>query len=128
MKRAAEVIKGFFAKDLMWKIFSLLIALALWFVVMNTLNPAETKTFTAGLVFTNEQVLEDKNIIITNKAELENTKVSIKVKGTRPALDELSRDANRQQIAAYIDLSHRRRLCSLLLPSCRIIYSSIHMR
>ena len=105
MKRAAEVIKGFFAKDLMWKIFSLLIALALWFVVMNTLNPAETKTFTAGLAFTNEQVLEDKNIIITNKAELENTKVSIKVKGTRPALDELSRDANRQQIAAYIDLS-----------------------
>lgn len=104
MKKILEIIKVFFAKDLLWKVFSLVVAIALWFVVMNTLNPTEIKTFTADLTFINESVLTENEIIIINKGEIENTKVTIRVKGTRPALDELSKAKNKAEIKAYIDL------------------------
>ncbi len=106
MKKTVEIIKGFFAKDLLWKVFSLIVAVALWFVVMNTLNPTETKTFTANLSFVNEAVLTegDTAFTIINKKDIENTKVTLKVKGTRPALDELAKAKNRANISAYVDL------------------------
>lgn len=107
MKKAKEIIKGFFTKDIILKVFSLIAAIALWFVVMNTLNPTEVKTFTADLTFINESVLtegDSSGVIITNKAELEKNKVTIKVRGTRPALDELSKPKNKAEIKAYVDL------------------------
>ncbi len=106
MKKILDMIKGFFAKDLLLKILSLLIAIVLWFVVMNTLNPTETKAFTTNLTFINEATLTEgeEALTIINKADIENTKVTVKVKGTRPALDELSEPNNRAQISAYIDL------------------------
>jgi YbbR domain-containing protein len=104
MMKPIEAIKGFFSQDLAWKIFSLVIAILLWFVVMNTLNPTEVKSFTTNLTFVDESVLNDNNIIITNRAELEQTKVTIKVKGTRPALDELSKPKNKAEIKAYVEL------------------------
>lgn len=105
MKKIGSKIKAFFARDLLWKIFSLVLAIFLWFVVMNTLNPTEVKTFTVNISFTNEGVLKDNDLIIMNKKELEEQRVSIKVKGTRPALDELSKSKNKNAIKAYIDLS-----------------------
>ena len=104
MKKIIQATKAFFAKDLLWKIFSIVVAVFLWFVVMNTLNPTETKTFTANISFINEYVLEDNNITILNSDELEQTKVSIRVSGTRPALDELNKTENKSGILAYIDL------------------------
>ena len=104
MKKIIQATKAFFAKDLLWKIFSIVVAVFLWFIVMNTLNPTETKTFTANISFTNESVLEDNNITILNAQQLEQTRVSIRVSGTRPALDELSKAENRSGIEAYIDL------------------------
>lgn len=105
MKKVMSKIKAFFARDLLWKIFSLALAIFLWFVVMNTLNPTEVKTFTVNPTFMNEAVLSENDLIIMNKAELEALKISIKVRGTRPALDELSKSRNRSGIKAYIDLS-----------------------
>ena len=104
MKKIVQVIKAFFAKDLLWKIFSIVVAVFLWFFVMNTLNPTETKTFSANITFTNESVLGDNNITILNEEEIKQTRVSIRVTGTRPALDELSKAENRSGITAYIDL------------------------
>ena len=105
MKKIISKVKAFFARDLLWKIFSLVLAIFLWFVVMNTLNPTEVKTFTVNLSLVNEGILNDNDLIIMNKKELEDSKISIKVKGTRPALDELSKSKNRNGIKAYIDLN-----------------------
>lgn len=104
MKKIVQATKAFFAKDLLWKVFSIVVAIFLWFFVMNTLNPTETKTFSANITFTNESVLADNNITILNEEELKQTRVSIRVTGTRPALDELSKSENRSGITAYIDL------------------------
>lgn len=108
MKKAKEIIKGFFTKDIILKVFSLAAAIGLWFVVMNTLNPTEVKSFTTDLTFINEAALtegeSDGGLTIINKQNIEKTKVAIKVKGTRPALDELSKSKNRAEIKAYVDL------------------------
>jgi YbbR domain-containing protein len=40
-----EYLKKLFEKDLYWKVFSVVIAAFLWFVVMNVINPTETKNF-----------------------------------------------------------------------------------
>lgn len=105
MKKVMSKIKAFFSRDLLWKSFSLVLAVFLWFVVMNILNPTEVKTFSVNLSFTNEGVLKDNDLIIMNKAELEETKVNVKIRGTRPALDELSKSKNKGNIRAYINLS-----------------------
>jgi YbbR domain-containing protein len=104
MNNAMKMFKAFFAKDLLLKIFSLVFAIILWFIVMNTLNPTEIKTFTASVTFTNESTLTDNELVILNKEEIQNTKVVIKVRGTRPALDELSKAKNKGEIKAVINL------------------------
>jgi YbbR domain-containing protein len=89
---------------LAWKVFSLATAIMLWFIVMNTLNPTEIKTFTATVSIINDGALADNGLVLLNKQEVIDTKVSIKVKGTRPALDELSKAKNKAEIKAVIDL------------------------
>ena len=39
-------IKSFLTTNLYWKALSILLAIGLWFVVMNINNPTEIKTFT----------------------------------------------------------------------------------
>lgn len=106
MKKIVTLVKNFIAKDFLWKMISLFGAVILWFIVMNTLDPTEVKSFSTNITFTNESVLTEREspVMITNQKEIEEARVVIKVKGTRPALDELSRPENREAISAYIDL------------------------
>lgn len=104
MKRTIDIIKGFFSRNLAWKLFSLCAAIILWFFVMNIINPAEMKTFSVNLSLANEDSLSEKGLALINKQELENIKVDVKIQATRPALDELSKPENRNRIRCYIDL------------------------
>lgn len=96
-------IKDFFSKDLAWKIFSLFIAIIMWFIVMNMSNPIEIKTFPASIKFENESVIKNNGYVITNLQSFKDFKINVKVSATRPALDELSR--NKANISATVDLS-----------------------
>ncbi len=98
-------IKNFFSQEPLWKLFSLAAALFMWFIVMNTINPTEIKTFTASVSLENLESLTDQGYIVSNFEEFENLNVSVKVEGTRPALDELSKSENKNNIKAKIDLS-----------------------
>ncbi|MDO4300018.1 MAG: CdaR family protein [Clostridia bacterium] len=98
-------IRNFFSQEPLWKLFSLVAAVLMWFIVMNTINPTEVKTFTASVTFENMEALTDKGYIVSNFPDIENFSVSIKVEGTRPALDELSKSENKNKIKAKIDLS-----------------------
>lgn len=88
-----------------WKILSLLIAIFLWFLVMNLLNPTEVKTYNVGLTLLNKDKLESNDFVILNEEELSHQKVEIKVKGSRTALDALNKKENRENIKANVDLS-----------------------
>lgn len=98
-------IKNFFSHELLWKIFSLIIAVFMWFLVMNTINPTEVKTFTAPITFENMDALTEKGYIVSNMQDFESYTVSLRVEATRPALDELSKAENKNTIKAKIDLS-----------------------
>jgi YbbR domain-containing protein len=99
------LIKDFFAYDTMWKILSLIIAIFLWFVVMNLINPTETKTFSAYIQLENTDSLIKNGYVITNGEDFDEAKINIKVEATRPALDELSKPRYRNNISATVDLA-----------------------
>ena len=97
-------IKDFFTTNLYWKAISVLIAIILWFIVMNISNPTEIKTFTLNVSLINKEKLDSSNIVILNMQDLENQKAEIKIKASRTTLDELSKKINRENIKLIIDL------------------------
>ncbi len=98
MKKIQEIIM----KDLGWKLLSVAIAVILWFMVINIEHPVDTRTYTQTISFENEDALAAQGLTVLNRSELENTKVFIKVKGQRTALDRLGQYKGR--IRATVDL------------------------
>lgn len=98
-------IKNFISQEPLWKLFSIVVAIALWFVVMNTINPTEIKTFTAAVSLDNMEELNQKGYVVSNLKSFDGLSISIKVEGTRPALDEISKTENKNNIKAKVDLS-----------------------
>jgi|GEM_PF-293348 len=92
-----------FIKDIGWKILSVLIALGLWFVVINTQNPAESRVFSSGIEIMGEDVITNAGKSIINANEIENTRVTFRVKGKRISLDRLQQG---KALTAYIDFSN----------------------
>ena len=97
-------IKYFFTNNLYWKALSVLMAIVLWFVVMNINNPTEIKSFTLNISILHEEKLEENNLAILNIDELKAQKAEIKIKGTRTALDELNKRYNKENIKLTLDL------------------------
>lgn len=116
MKKIIDFLKKFFSKNAGWKILSMIIAIALWIMVMSTLNPTETKTFTVSLTLSNEEALMNRGYAILNKEELLDTKVDIQVTGTRPAIDDLSKKSNTNTLLATVDLQEIEMDSSMVLP------------
>lgn len=101
-----NIVRDFFSKDLHIKIFSLIVAIIAWFFVMNTITPVETKIFSAPVRFENTKALMEQGYIISNIDSFENQYVEIGVEATRPSLDELSKENNKNAIYANVDLSN----------------------
>lgn len=99
-------IKNFFSKDLHIKIFSLISAVIIWFFVMNTITPVETKIFSAPVKFENTKTLMEQGYIISNIDSFDGQYIEINVEATRPSLDELSKDNNSSAIYAKVDMSN----------------------
>lgn len=104
MSKKDEIFKKLIMKNFGWKVFSFAIAVLLWFVVMNIINPTEIKTISVNLTLLNMDRLEANDLIVINEEELKQKKVEIKVRGTRPALDELMKAENRKNIKATVDM------------------------
>ncbi len=103
--KALNFIKSLFSKNTGWKIGSIIIAIILWLLVMNALNPAETKTFSVPISLINENYLTDSGYAVLNTEELTSTRVEIKVRGTRTALDNLPKQNDGGAVQAVIDFS-----------------------
>ena len=52
--------KSKFTMDIGWKLLSLIIAIGLWFMVINTENPVETRSYTAAIQLQNEEALTER--------------------------------------------------------------------
>ena len=99
MKKLQELL----CKDLGWKLLSIAIATILWFMVINIDQPIGTRDYSRPLSIRNIEVLTDRGLTIGNLEELKNTKITVKVKAQRTALDRLSQ--NPEWITAAVDLS-----------------------
>ena len=96
-------VRSIFLKDLNWKIFSVVVAVFLWVMVINVKNPVETRKYTVPLNIRSEEFLTEEGYYIKNMDEISGTPVTITVRGERSALDALSK--LRESISAYVNLS-----------------------
>ena len=99
MKKIQELI----CKDFGWKLLSIAIATILWFMVINIDQPVDTRGYNRHLNIENMETLTDRGLTVGNLEELKNTKITVKVKAQRTALDRLSQ--NPEWISAVADLS-----------------------
>ena len=90
-------------KDLGWKLLSIAIAAIMWFMVINITQPVDTRNYSRPLVIENMEALSRRGLTAGNMEELKNTKISVKVKAQRTALDRLNQ--NPEWIQASLDLS-----------------------
>ena len=93
----------FLFKDIGWKLLSIAIATILWFMVINIDQPVDTRSYIRPLSLQNTEVLTERQLTIGNLNELKTTKVTIKVKAQRTALDRLSQ--NPEWLQASVDFS-----------------------
>ena len=99
MKKLQELL----CKDFGWKLLSIAIATILWFMVINIDQPISTRDYSRPLSIQNMEVLTDRGLTVGNLEELKNTKIVVKVKAQRTALDRLNQ--NPEWITATVDLS-----------------------
>lgn len=99
MKKLQELI----CKDFGWKLLSIAIATILWFMVINIDQPVDTRGYSRPLIIENIETLSSRGLTLGNLEELQNTKITVKVKAQRTALDRLNQ--NPEWITASIDLS-----------------------
>ena len=99
MKKIQELI----CKDFGWKLLSIAIATILWFMVINIDQPVDTRGYNRPLNIENMETLTDRGLTVGNLEELKNTKITVKVKAQRTALDRLNQ--NPEWITATVDLS-----------------------
>lgn len=99
MKRFQELLM----KDLGWKLLSVAISITMWFMVINITQPIDTRSYSRPVSLENTEALTQRGLTVGNKEELENTKVLVKVKAQRTALDRLNQ--NPEWIQANVDLS-----------------------
>ncbi len=91
-----------FTKNIGWKFLSLAIAVVLWFMVINTENPLETRSYTAAIQIQNEESLFERGYVVVNEDEISSTRITVRLRGQRLALDTLSQSNTKVQ--AVVDL------------------------
>ncbi len=99
MKKIQELI----TKDLGWKVLSVVIATALWFMVININQPVDIRNYSRNITLENLEELESYGLTLTDIEQVENTKITVRVKAQRTYLDRLSQ--NPSAIKASVDLS-----------------------
>jgi YbbR domain-containing protein len=71
---------NFLRKDLSLKILSVLLAIILWFIVSNSVNPLKQTRITVPLAIINKQALVDKGIVITNEKYTKNVILTVEAR------------------------------------------------
>lgn len=92
-----------FTMDIGWKLLSLVIAIGLWFMVINTENPLETRSYTASIQLQNEESLFERGYVVVNEDEINSTRITVRLRGQRLALDTLSQSSTKVQAVVDLD-------------------------
>lgn len=99
MKKFQELLM----KDLGWKLLSIGIAIIMWFMVININQPVDTRTYSKYIALENMRVLTNRGLTVENAEDITATKVGIKIKAQRTALDRLNQ--SNDWLGVSVDLS-----------------------
>jgi YbbR domain-containing protein len=103
VKKVLGAVAAFFLSDVHWKLLSLLLAVALWFVGVNVNNPMITEAYTARrLDIVNADYLLRSGVVLLNEQELLDTRIDVSVRATRNDHNNIS--AREGNVQASIDL------------------------
>ncbi len=136
LKKLLHSIRNILTNNLGWKIVSFIIAVIMWFIVVNNANPITSKRFLIPLRLENIETLEKNNYVLLNGEQISSMHVELYVRASKSIIENLSRDPGR--INAYIDfapidISHTSILgeplpisifCSLPMESAEIVQQS----
>lgn len=98
MKRFQELLM----KDIGWKLLSVAIAAIMWFIVINTTQPVDTRNYNRTITLQNMETLTARGLAIGNEEALKNMKISVKVKAQRTALDRLNQNPEWLQVSVDV--------------------------
>jgi len=89
-------------RNLPWKIAAFLLALILWVLILNAIDPVRSFQVELPLTLRNDDLLDTElsHVHIENLNELRNTRVVVTIRGNSRTIDEL-----RPQLTAYADLA-----------------------
>jgi len=101
-KAVIAYVCGTFVQNLPWKLGALFFATAIWFVIMNFVDPVRTELIPLQLELRNEQALTAGHleILLENRPALLAQTVTVQVRGNQRRINEISHNWR-----AYIDLS-----------------------
>ena len=99
MKRLVESITYNFG----WKVLSLTVAIAAWFLVVNIENPQDIRRVPMLLRVEGEDALRQNNILLLNADDLKATYITLTLRGRRSIINQAFND--RSELYAFIDLS-----------------------
>ena len=98
-----EKILNILTKDIGWKMLSLLMAAALWFVGMNNHDPSILQDYDVKLTILNKDKITSNKFVLLNESSLEASTINITFRGRRSQIANLTKARN--EIVAYIDLN-----------------------
>ena len=102
MERFFKNLKVSVTRNLPWKIAALLLAVLLWVLILNAIDPVRSFQVELPLTFRNDSLLETDlaHVHIENLNDLRNRRVTVTIRGNSRTIEDL-----RPQLVAYIDFS-----------------------
>jgi YbbR domain-containing protein len=102
MEKFFKRFRANFVANLPFKVAAVVIALALWFVVMNVVEPVQNLPFDIELEIRNVDALRNITtpVFLENEAALSGLPITFQLRGTNSGMNALAQNLN-----AYIDLS-----------------------
>ncbi len=98
MRKFIDILAGNFGL----KLFSLITAIVLWFIVMNLTNPTTEKSISVSLEIVGEDKVTENNLVLLNREKLKSTSVNLLIGGSASGLVQLQKSG---KLRAYIDLT-----------------------
>ena len=101
MQKLTEMITHNFG----WKMLSLVVAIAIWFFIVNITNPTKDQMISVLLRVDGQEALRENSIVLLNNDELESTFINLMLRGSYSSHEQAREDRDNGKLYAYIDLS-----------------------
>jgi len=101
MTKVKSLTKKYILPNIQWKIIAVVLAVILWMVALNILDPIQTERITLQLYLRNLDILAENGKVLVDEAALSSTTVDVIVQGNFSEMVDLQ-----NRVRASVDLAH----------------------